>query len=77
VSSYNFYWEVLNHKSDATENFQLLSDLAVGVAGGSGISRADYIYDNVNLPEVRRCMRKLHATAAVEPFMQLADLPSY
>ena len=52
VSSYSFYWEMLNHKSDATENFQHLSDFAKGIAGGSGISRADYIYDNVNLPEV-------------------------
>lgn len=52
VSSYNFYWEMLNHKSDSTENYQLLSDFAVGIAGGGGIPRGNYIYDNVNLPEV-------------------------
>ncbi|KAL0031002.1 hypothetical protein WJX79_008100 [Trebouxia sp. C0005] len=52
VSSYPFYWTTLNHKGSATATYQLLSDFAVGVAGGGGISRADYIYDNVNLPEV-------------------------
>ncbi len=52
VSSYPFYWTVLNHKDAATATYQLLSNFAVGVAGGGGISRADYIYDNVNLPEV-------------------------
>ncbi len=52
VSSYPFYWETLNHKDAATATYQLLSNFAVGVAGGGGISRADYIYDNVNLPEV-------------------------
>ncbi len=52
VSSYPFYWETLNHKDAATATYQLLSNFAAGVAGGGGISRADYIYDNVNLPEV-------------------------
>ena len=52
VASYGFYWDMLNHKSDATENYQHLSDFARGIGGGSGISRADYIYDNVALPEV-------------------------
>ena len=52
VSSYDFYWDMLNHKSEANENFQRLADFAKGIAGGSGIARADYIFDNVNLPEV-------------------------
>ena len=52
VASYEFYWDMLNHKSQASENYQHLADFARGIAGGSGISRADYIYDNVNLPEV-------------------------
>ena len=52
VPSYGFYWDMLNHKSQANENYQHLADFAKGIAGGSGISRADFIYDNVNLPEV-------------------------
>lgn len=55
VSSYNFYWDVLNHKSEANENFQHLADFAKGIAGGSGIPRAAYIFDNVHLPEVSYC----------------------
>lgn len=56
VSSYPIYWTTLNQKDSATASYQLLSNLAVGVAGGSGISRANYIYDNVKLPEVSEHM---------------------
>ncbi len=59
VSSYPFYWETLNHKDAATATYQLLSNFAVGVAGGGGISRADYIYDNLNLPEVSVAFRNM------------------
>ena len=52
VDSYEFYWDMLNHKSDAKENYQRLSDFARGIAGGGGIPRDAYIFDNVNVPEV-------------------------
>lgn len=52
VSSYDFYWDMLNHNSETNENFQRLADFAKGIAGGSGIPRAAYIFDNVNVPEV-------------------------
>ena len=52
VPSYSFYWKMLNHKKDETANFQALANFAIGIAGGAGIPRSNYIYDNVNLPEV-------------------------
>lgn len=52
VDSYEFYWDMLNHKSDAKENYQRLADFARGIAGGGGIPRDAYIFDNVNVPEV-------------------------
>lgn len=58
VASYNFYWSVLNHANEATENYQRLADFARGIAGGGGIPRAAYIFDNVNLPEVRAATRR-------------------
>ena len=54
VDSYQFYWEMLNHKSETNANFQRLAGFAVGVAGGAGIPRGNYLFDNVNLPEVSK-----------------------
>ena len=67
VSSYDFYWDMQNHKSETNENFQRLADFARGIAGGSGIPRAAYIFDNVNLPEVsyRHILDKLMGGAGV------------
>ena len=58
VASYDFYWDMLNHANEATENFQRLSDFARGIAGGAGIPRAAYIFDNVNLPEVSSARKR-------------------
>ena len=52
VDKYTFYWDLLNHKSDANSQWQAISTFAKGIAGGNGISRTAYIFDNVNLPEV-------------------------
>lgn len=52
VNQYDFYWDLINHQSDANNNWQALSTFARGIAGGNGISRSAYIYDHVNLPEV-------------------------
>ena len=54
VDQYTFYWDLLNHKSEESSQWQAISTFARGIAGGNGISRAAYIYDNVNLPEVQQ-----------------------
>ena len=54
VNQYTFYWDLLNHKSEESSQWQAISTFARGIAGGNGISRAAYIYDNVNLPEVQQ-----------------------
>ena len=49
LSQLPYSFERKNHKSNGFDNLQ---DFVVGIAGGGNELRSQWVFDNVNLPEV-------------------------
>ena len=66
-----------NHKGDDLSSLQ---DLVIGIAGGSNELRSQWVFDNLDLPEVRPAGSKMikqawETAAALESYDSMQGLP--
>jgi hypothetical protein len=53
VDQLPYYYELVESQADNATTYGALADLTRGIAGGSGVPRSKWVFDNIDLPEVR------------------------